>query len=115
VAPDGGQGRRRERDRASLTQCRIAGRLPEPVFLATIKCVLMPALVWLAAVPLLGLPAPWSQAAILLAAQPTGVNVYLFAARYAAAIELATTAVFLSTTFSLFSMAVVLHLLQTIV
>jgi malonate transporter len=99
---------------ASLTQCRIAGRLPEPVFLATVKCVLMPALVWLAAVPVLGLPAPWSQAAILLAAQPTGVNVYLFAARYAAAVELATTTVFLSTTFSLFSVAVVLYLLQTI-
>jgi len=99
---------------ASLTRCRIAGGLPEPVFLATVKCVLMPALVWLTAVPLLELPAPWSQAAILLAAQPTGVNVYLFAVRYGAARELATTTVFLSTAFSLLSVATVLYLVQTI-
>ena len=97
---------------ASLTQCRIAGRLPEPLLLATVKCVLMPVLVWLAAEPLLGLPALWSQTAVLLAAQPTGVNVYLFAARYAAAKNLATTTVFLSTTLSLVSVAVVLYLLQ---
>jgi len=98
---------------ASLIQCRIAGGLAEPLVLVTIKNVLMPLLVWLTAVPLLGLSAPWSQAAILLAAQPTGVNVYLFAARYAAARDLATTTVFLSTTLSLVSVAVTLYLLQT--
>jgi predicted permease len=98
---------------ASLVQCRIAGGLAEPLVLVTIKNVLMPLLVWLTAVPLLGLPAPWSQAAVLLAAQPTGVNVYLFAARYAAARDLVTTTVFLSTALSLVSVAVALYLLQT--
>ena len=43
---------------------------------------------------------------------PPGVNVYLFAARYAAAKDLATTTVFLSTTVSLLSLSVVLYLLQ---
>jgi len=99
---------------ASLVQCRIAGRLPEPLFLAAVKNVVMPLIVWLTAVQLMGLPAPWSRAAILLAAQPTGVNVYLFAARYAAARELVTTTVFLSTSFSLLSLSVVLYLLQTL-
>ena len=98
---------------ASLTQCRITGRLPEPLFLATVKNVLMPVLVWVLAVQVFDLPTLRSQAAVLLAAQPTGVNVYLFAARYAAAKDLATTTVFLSTSFSLLSVSVVLYVLQT--
>jgi malonate transporter len=98
---------------ASLTRCRIAGGVLEPLLLVATKNVLMPLIVWLAAVHVLDLPSPWSRAAILLAALPTGVNVYLFAVRYAAARELATTTVFLSTTFSLVSLPVVLYLLQT--
>ena len=99
---------------AALTRCRIAGGLAEPLFAVTIKNVLMPVIVWSLAVHVFELPPLWSRAAILLAAMPTGVNVYLFAARYAAARELATTTVFLSTTFSLLSVSVVLYLLQTL-
>ena len=72
----------------------------------------MPIVVWLTAVHLLGLPNPSSQAAILLAAQPTGVNVYLIAARYGAAEDLATTTAALSTAFSLLSVSVVVYLLR---
>ena len=46
----------------------------------------------------------------LLAAQPTGVNVYLFAQRYGTAQALASTTIFLSTAFSIFSLPVVLYL-----
>ena len=49
-------------------------------------------------------------AAVLLAAQPTGVNVYLFAQRYGTAQALASTTIFLSTAFSIFSLPVVLYL-----
>jgi len=98
---------------ASLTHFRISGGLREPLFAVTLKNILMPLLVWGLAVQVLQLPSSWSRAAILLAAQPTGVNVYLFAARYAAAKDLATTTVFLSTSFSLLSLSVVLYLLQT--
>jgi predicted permease len=97
---------------ASLTRCRIAGGLAEPVFAVTLKNVVMPVLVWALAVHLFDLPTHWSQAAILLAAQPTGVNVYLFAVRYGAAKELATTTVFLATSLSLVSLSLVLYLLQ---
>lgn len=98
---------------ASLTRCRISGRLQEPLLVVAAKNLLMPALVWLVAGPLLGLPASWSQAALLLAAQPTGINVYLFAVRYGTARELTTTTVFLSTAASLVSVTAVLYLLQT--
>jgi predicted permease len=97
---------------ASLTQCRIAGGLAEPLFAVTVKNVVMPVAVWSLAVHVFQLPSAWSGPAILLAAMPTGVNVYLFAARYAAAKDLAATTVFLSTAFSLLSVSVALYLLQ---
>jgi predicted permease len=96
---------------ASLTRCRIAGGLAEPAFAVAIKNVVMPVMVWALAVRVFDLPPQWSQAAILLAAQPTGVNVYLFAVRYATARELATTTVFLATAVSLVSLSLVLYLL----
>ncbi len=99
---------------ASLTHCRIAGGLAEPLFAVTVKNILTPVIVWTVAVHVFQLPSAWSGTAILLAAMPTGVNVYLFAARYAAAKDLATTTVFLSTTFSLLSVSAVLYLLQTL-
>jgi predicted permease len=98
---------------ASLTHFRVSGDLREPLLAVTLKNILMPLLVWALAVQLLQLPSSWSKAAILLAAQPTGVNTYLFAVRYAAARDLATTTVFLSTSFSLLSLTAVLYLLQT--
>jgi predicted permease len=99
---------------ASLTRCRIAGGLAEPLFAVALKTLLMPVLVWLLAVHVFVLPDHWSRAAVLLAAQPTGVNVYLFAMRYRAAEELATTTVFLATAFTLVSLSVVLYLLPSI-
>ena len=98
----------------SLTHCRIAGGLAEPLFAVTVKNVLTPVVVWSFAVHVFQLPSVWSGTVILLAAMPTGVNVYLFAARYAAAKDLATTTIFLSTTFSLLSVSAVLYLLQTL-
>jgi predicted permease len=52
----------------------------------------------------------WTFVAVLLAAQPTGVNAYLFAERYSSALTLATTTVFLSTAFSLLALPVLLYL-----
>jgi predicted permease len=97
---------------ASLTHFRVSGGLREPLLAVAAKNLLMPLLVWGLAVHVFSVPTTWSSAALLLAAQPTGVNVYLFAARYAAARDLATTTVFLSTTVSLLSLSVVLYLLQ---
>jgi malonate transporter len=71
-------------------------------------------LVWLLATHVLRLPQPSSQAAVLLAAQPTGVNVFLLSTRYAAARELATTTVFLSTVISLLTVSLVVYLLPSL-
>jgi len=59
---------------------------------------------------LFALPAQWTFVAVLLAAQPTGVNAYVFAERYGSAQALATTSVFLSTVCSLLTISTLLYL-----
>ena len=50
--------------------------------------------------------------AVIMAAQPTGINAYLFAQRYGICLATATTTVFLSTAFSIISLSALLYLLE---
>jgi len=86
---------------AALTRHRVAGRLGESLFAVTLKIAVLPAAAGLLASRVFGLEPQWVAAVMLLAAQPTGVNAWLFAERYAAGRELATTTVLLSTAASL--------------
>jgi predicted permease len=97
---------------ASLTRYRVVGALAEPAVAVGLKNLVMPALVWLGSRYVLGLAPTWTAAATLLAAQPSGVNVYLFAERYSAAKGLATTTVFLSTSLSVLTISALLYLLR---
>jgi len=64
--------------------------------------------VWLSCRWVFAIEPRWSAVAALRAAQPVGVNVFIFAKRYNTARAMATTAVFLSTVFSLLSIPVYL-------
>jgi hypothetical protein len=81
----------------ALTRYGIVGQLGPALATGVVKIVLMPLAVWLTGYHLLGLSPLWAMVATLLAAQPCGVNTYLFAVRYQAGIALASTAVFLTT------------------
>ena len=59
-----------------------------------------------------GIDPLWAIVATLLAAQPVGVSVFIFADRYNTAQAMATTSVFLSTTFSVISIPVLLYLID---
>ena len=64
-----------------------AGRRPEEgrsaeVLLVVLKLAVQPAVTWLVAVPLLGLPATAAQTAVLLSALPTGTGPFMLAAFY---------------------------------
>lgn len=96
---------------ASLSRYRIAGRLPEAVLLVTLKMLVHPLLVWWLATGVFRLPPLWVQVAVLLAALPGGVNVYLFAERYRVAVDTASTTIVLGTAVSLVSLPLVLALL----
>ena len=97
---------------AALSQYRIAGNLAESLWLVGLKIIIQPLLVWLLAAQVFQLPPLWTAVAVLIAALPTGVNVYIFAQRYKTGIATATTTIFLSTALSLLTLPVVLWLLS---
>ncbi len=85
-----------------------------PAFLLTVlKLVVHPALVWLVAVPVLGLDGLWMSVAVMLAAMPTAVNTYLFAERYQAAPRVAARTVLWTSVFAVLTVSALLVLLGT--
>jgi len=98
---------------ASMTKYRIAGQLSQSITVVLAKNIAFPLCVYYSCSQVFTLSAHWTFIAVLMAAQPTGVNAYIFAERYSTAQALATTTVFLSTAFSLFSIPVLLYLYQS--
>lgn len=96
---------------ASLAGFPATGDVSEALALTILKLVLHPFLVWLIAVPILGSGGLSVTVAVVLAAMPSAVNVYLFGARYDAAASVAARTVLLTTVGSAVSIAVVLVLL----
>lgn len=96
---------------ASLATFPMGGDLPAALGLTVLKLVVHPFLVWLVAVPLLGLGGLSVSVAIVMAAMPSAVNVYLFAERYRAAAQVGARTVFLSTLGSAVTILAVLVLL----
>ena len=60
----------------------------------------------------LGLETLWLSVATMLAAMPTGMNMYLFASRYQVSPPTATTSIFISTVSSIVTISVVIALLK---
>jgi hypothetical protein len=83
-----------------------------PWTLAGLKLVAHPLLVWVVAEPILGLRGVWADAAVLMAAMPTGVNVYLFGARHAAAGPVAARTVLVASAASVVTISAVLAVLR---
>ena len=95
---------------ASLAGYQVRGAIGLAVGLVALKTVLQPLVVWLLVDHVFLIAKPWSDTAILLAAMPTGVNAYLFAARYRSGEAEAATAILLSTAFSLVTVSAILAL-----
>ncbi len=97
----------------SMTKYRIAGQLSQSISVIVAKNIAFPTCVYFTCTQLFALPAMWTFIAVLMAAQPSGVNAYLFAERYKTARALATTSVFLSTALSLLTIPALLYLYKT--
>jgi predicted permease len=97
---------------ASLAAYSLTGDVPPALLLSGLKLLVHPVLVWLLAVPVFGLEGIWVPVAVTMAAMPSGINVYLFGARYDAAPGVAARTVFLTNLFSLVTLSVVLYLFQ---
>jgi predicted permease len=98
---------------ASLAAYPLTGDARPAVLLTFLKLLVHPALVWVLAVPVFGCEGIWVHVAVTMAAMPSGINVYLFGARYNAAPGVAARTVFLSTVFSLGTISVLLYWFQT--
>jgi len=96
---------------ARLAGYHIAGALPEAAAGVAFKLLVHPALVWLLARFVFDVEPLWRDVAVLVAALPVGVNVYLFADRYEAGTAPAATAMLISTLLSVGTVALVLQLM----
>ncbi len=97
---------------ASLAAFPLRGDLSPALLVVALKLVVHPLAVWVLAVPVMGLEGIWVPVAVTMAAMPSGVNAYLFAARYEAAEGVAARAVFVSTAASIVTISGVLYLFR---
>jgi len=93
---------------ASLTAFRVEGEVKPALLLASLKLLVHPAIVWAVGALVLGLGGLWLAVAVVMAAMPTGINAYLFGARYDAAPGVAASTVLLSSVLSVATISALL-------
>ncbi|MGH6943411.1 MAG: AEC family transporter, partial [Geminicoccaceae bacterium] len=98
----------------ALSLRRIGGSLAPAGFMVAAKLFVHPFLVWLALFHLLEIDPLWANAGVIFAASPVGLNVYLFAQHYEAAVETASTAILISTGLAMITITGLLLLLPPI-
>lgn len=97
---------------ASISRYRLAGEVAPTLWFSAAKLILHPLLVYGLAAQVFGLDPLWVGVAVLIAAMPVGVNVYLFAQRYEQAEAPAAASVLVSTLASAVTVTAVLGLLD---
>ena len=96
---------------ATLTRFKIAGRWKDVGLVVLVKSFLHPALVATLAFGVLQVePVLWAKVAVVLAAQPVGINPYLFAVRYQSNVALASNAMLITTMISPATLSLLLWL-----
>ncbi len=81
----------------SLAAYSIKRELRAAPALTLLKMMLMPAIVWFMVAHVFALPPVWVGTAVIMAATPTGMNAYLFAAKYDAGVASVSSTIVLST------------------
>ncbi|HTQ98578.1 MAG TPA: AEC family transporter [Candidatus Acidoferrum sp.] len=84
----------------ALTRYRIRGEIVRALVMTLLKLVVMPGLMWLVMIKLFAVDHLWAQAAVMIAAMPVGISVYIFARRYDRCETVAATAIVLSSLLS---------------
>lgn len=97
---------------AAMTKYSFVGQLKQSLVVVVAKNLALPVMVYISCNSVFALSAHWTFVAVLMASQPIGIAAYLFAERYNTAQALASTSVFLSTSFSLLSIPVLLYFYQ---
>lgn len=92
---------------ASLAGFKVAGHVNQAMVGVSLKLVVHPLLVWLLASYVFAIDPMWAGVAVLLAAMPTGINVYLFAQRYGICIGSSATMVLIGSVLSIVTITAV--------
>lgn len=92
----------------SLGQYRLSGGLRETAVIVLLKNLVYPAMVW-GACHLLDVAPDWARVAVLLAAMPTGVNVFIYARKYKLQVAAITKTIVVSTAVSVVVASWLLH------
>ncbi|MDE0807746.1 MAG: AEC family transporter [Alphaproteobacteria bacterium] len=97
----------------SLAAYRVAGAVAQVGLASTLKLIAHPFMVWVLATFIFSVEPLWRDIAVLAAAAPAGVNVYMVATRYDAGTSHSAAAMLVSSLFAVVSVSVILHLLGT--
>jgi len=97
---------------AAVATYPLGGEMRPAVLLAMLKLCVHPFLVWVVGGLVLGVGGLWLSVAVVMASMPTGVNVYLFGARYDAAAEVAARTVLLASVLSVVTISTLLVVLS---
>lgn len=95
----------------SLAAYSIKRELRAAPALTLLKMGLMPVLVWLLVAHVFALPPVWVGTAVIMAATPTGMNAYLFAAKYDVGVASVSSTIVLSTALSIIIIPAIILLL----
>ncbi len=95
----------------TLKRYGLAGDIPAASIVTGFKLVIHPLAVWFLASQVFDLPPVWVGVATVFAASPSGINAYLFAARYGVAVSAVSSAIAIGTALSAVTISAVLILL----
>ena len=98
---------------SSLASYSISGSIGPALLVTILKNTVHPLAVFVLG-SWLDLEMLWLSVATMLAAMPTGMNMYLFASRYQVSPPTATTSIFISTVSSIITISIVIALLKSI-
>ena len=99
---------------ASLTRYRISAEIPETLMVSGLTLLLHPAIAFALAHFVFALSPELVRAAVVVAAMPPGMNVYVFALMYDRAVSLSASAILVATALSVVTVTAWLSLLNAV-
>ena len=101
---------------ASLTRYEMKSEMSETFMVSLVSLILHPAIALLQfRMYCLGLPIEYVQVAVIIAAMPPGMNIYIFAVMYNRAVALSASAIILATIASIFTISAWLWILKNLI
>jgi predicted permease len=97
-----------------LRKYGVSGNASPAIVLTVLKLVVMPAIALFVLMVLVPLPPIWAKVAVIVAACPSGSNVYVVASRFRTGEALASNTIVLTTALSVLSMTFWLSIVELI-